>query len=143
MLNYGGWYWFLSGNEKLLDKDKCGKWMSFFDDQAFAKKICKKAVSEGVCHECKCTDLKKRKEKTGVICFYQNGDDIENHRRIIRFMMENNLIPKTKAGRFYNISFKFDSQTRAGQYGADFEGKIRLDQFIDLKTGKWLRTETS
>lgn len=78
---------------------------------------------------------------TGVICFYLNGDDIENHKRVIQFMMDNDLIRKTKTGRYYNNSFKFDDQTRAGEYGADFEGKIKLDEFIDLKTGRWIRKE--
>ena len=68
-----------------------------------------------------------------------NGDDIENHRRVIRFMMDNELILKTKTGRLYNISFKFDDQTRAGEYGADFKGAIKLAQFIDLNTGEWIK----
>lgn len=57
---------------------------------------------------------------------------------MIQFMMGNKLIKKTKTGKFYNISFKFDDQTRAGEYGADFEGKIKLEQFIDLYTGEWI-----
>ena len=74
----------------------------------------------------------------GVICFYLNGDDIDNHRRVIEFMINNELITKKKTGRYYNNSFKFDSQTIAGEYGADFEGKIKLEKFIDLKTGAWI-----
>lgn len=143
MLNLGGWYWFLSGKENMLDKEKCGKWMYFFRDQPFAKEICEKAISEGVCYECKCTNMAERMCETGVVCFYLNGDDIESHHRVIQFMIENNLIQKTKSGRFYNISFKFDNQTRADQYGADFEGKIKLDAFIDLKTGRWREKEVS
>ena len=46
---------------------------------------------------------------------------------------------KTKTGRLYNISFKFDDQTRAGEYGADFKGAIKLAQFIDLNTGEWIK----
>lgn len=76
--------------------------------------------------------------ETGVICFYLNGDDIENHHRIIQFMMDNKLIQKTKTGRWYNISFKFDDQTRAGEYGIGFKGEIKLAQFIDLNTGEWI-----
>ena len=122
MIRQGGWYWYLSGEETKLEKHKCGKWMYF-------------------CYECKCTDMEVQLAPTGVICFYLNGDDIENHKRVIQFMMDNDLIRKTKTGRYYNNSFKFDDQTRAGEYGADFEGKIKLDQFIDLKTGKWIRGE--
>lgn len=133
-----GWFWFLSGKEQLLDCDKCGKWMYFFDDQTFAQEMCQKAIDENVCYECKCSDVEFTGEKTGVICFYLNGDDIENHKRVIQFMIDNNLIRKTKTGKYYNMSFKFDSQTVAGEYGSDFEGKIKLEQFIDLKTGAWI-----
>ena len=138
MIRQFGWFWYLSGEEKLLVPGKCGKWMYCFDNQDFAQKICQKAIDEKVCYECKCTDMELTGERTGVICFYLNGDDIENHKRVIKFMMENNLIQKTKAGRYYNNSFKFDDQTRAGEYGADFEGKIKLDKFIDLQTGEWI-----
>ena len=37
----------------------------------------------------------------------------------------------------YNISFKYDNQTRAGEYGSDFTGEIKLEHFVDLKTGKF------
>ncbi len=138
MIRQFGWCWFLSGKEKILVPDKCGKWMYFFDDQEFAQKICQKAIDEGACYECKCTDMELMGQPTGVICFYLNGDDIENHKRVIQFMIANDLIRKTKTGRYYNNSFKFDDQTRAGEYGADFEGKIKLEQFIDLQTGEWI-----
>lgn len=113
--------------------------MYFFDDQEFAKKMCQKAIAEQVCYECKCSDLEFIGEQQGVICFYLNGDDVENHKRVIQFMIYNNLIRKTKSGRYYNNSFKFDDQTRAGEYGANFEGKIKLDEFIDLNTGEWIK----
>lgn len=138
MIRQQGWFWFLSGKEDFLKPDKCGKWMYFFDDQKYAQEICQKAIDEQICYECKCTDMELTAEKTGVICFYLNGDDIDNHKRVINFMLQNSLIKKTKTGRYYNMSFKFDEQTRAGEYGADFEGKIKLEQFIDLQTGAWI-----
>lgn len=138
MIRQLGWYWFLSGKEELLDEHKCGKWMIFFNDQEFAKEICQKAIDERVVYECKCSDMETTQSDSGVICFYLNCDDIENHRRVIEFLKENDLIQKTKAGKLYNLSFKLDDQTRAGEYGSDFEGKIRLAQFIDLKTGEWI-----
>lgn len=136
---FGGWCWYLTDKAKFLEKHKCGKWMYFFNDQKFAMSLCEKAIAENVCYKCKCTDMKLAGSETGVICFYLNGDDIENHHRVIQFMMDNKLIQKTKTGKFYNISFKFDDQTRAGKYGADFEGKIKLAQFIDLSTREWIR----
>ena len=138
MKRFGGWYWYFTDKAKLLDEHKCGKWMYFFSDQKFAMEMCEKAIAENACYECKCTDMKKMGVPTGVICFYLNGDDIENHHRIIQFMLDNRLIQKTKAGRLYNISFKYDDQTRDGEYGADFQGAIKLSQFIDLNTGEWI-----
>lgn len=138
MKRFGGWCWYSAGQEKLLKSHKCGKWMYFFNDQEFAMNICEKAIAENVCYKCKCTDMELTNTETGVICFYLNGDDIETHHRVIQFMLDNKLIQKTKTGRLYNISFKFDNQTRAGEYGAEFEGEIKLAQFIDLNTGTWL-----
>ena len=78
---------------------------------------------------------------TGVICFYLNGDDIENHYRVIDFMIQHDLIRMTKSGRYYNNSFKFDNQTRAGEYSTDFEGMIKLNEFINLETGEHIRKD--
>lgn len=139
MERFGGWYWYQTEEEKLLETNKCGKWMHFFNDQKFAMNICEKAITENVCYLCKCTDLELTGAETGVICFYLNADDIDNHHRVIQFMMDNKLISKTKTGRLYNISFKFDDQTRAGEYGVGFEGVIKLEQFINLNTGEWIR----
>ncbi len=141
MIRRDGWFFYLSGKESKLDKHKCGKWMHFFEDQEFAKKICQKAIDEKVCYECKCSDLEAINKPTGVICFYLNGDDRENHKRVIKFMLDNNLIKKTKNGKYYNISFKFDEETRANKYGTDFEGQIKLDEFIDLTTGELIKGE--
>ena len=133
-----GWYWYSTAQENLLEAHKCGKWMCFFDDQKFAMNICEKAIAENACYKCKCADMEVSDYEKGVICFYLNGDDIENHHRVIQFMMDNKLIQKTKKGQLYNISFKFDDQTRNGEYGAEFEGRIKLEQFIDLNTGEWI-----
>lgn len=137
MIRKLGWFWYLSGEESKLEKDKCGKWMHFFTDQEFAKNICQKAIDEKVCYECKCSDMEIMQTTPGVICFYLNEDDLQNHKRVINFMIENNLIRKTKSGRFYNESFKLDNQTRAMQYGKDFVATVKLEQFIDLNTGEW------
>lgn len=139
MIRLGGWFWYVSEDEKMLEKEKCGKWMYFFANQEIAQQICQKAIDEKVCYECKCTDIETTGTPQGVVCFYVNGDDLENHKRVIQFMMDNNLIRKTKAGKLYNISFKYDNQTRAGEYGTDFMGEIKLEQFVDLLTGEFIK----
>lgn len=57
---------------------------------------------------------------------------------MISYFIENNLIRRTKTGKLYNISSKYDNQTRAGEYGDDFKGEIKLEKFINLNTGEWL-----
>lgn len=133
-----GWYWYLAKEKVEFNPRKCGKWMHYFNDQEFAKSICEKAISEEVCLECKCSNLIAQGESKGVICFYCEGDDIEAHKRIIKFMIDNDLIRRTNTGKLYNNSFKFDDQTRAHEYGGDFEGKIKLEEFVNLQTGEFI-----
>ena len=36
-IKIGSWFIFLSGEEDKLDRDRCGNWMYFFDNQEYAK----------------------------------------------------------------------------------------------------------
>lgn len=49
--------------------------------------------------------------KQGVSCFYLNGNDREGHKKILSYLLDNGLVRKTKTGKLYNISFKYDSET--------------------------------
>ena len=132
----GGWVFYVGEAAASLG-DKCGKWMYFFNDRSFAEKICRQAVEQGVVAESKHSDA-----DNGVCCFYINGDDAAAHQQLLQFFLDNDLIRKKKDGGLYNISFKFDTQTRAGEYGEEFDSHIKLDQFVDLNTGKMLEHST-
>lgn len=132
IIKQGGWIYYCADNLQLFNNDKIGKWMYFFDDKKFITKICKDIVEMNIVSESKHTDA-----ETGVACFYLNCDDIQTHKKIISYFMENNLIRKTKKGRLYNIAFKLNKQTNAREYGNDFKAKITLSDFIDLSTGNW------
>lgn len=55
-------------------------------------------------------------------------------------MLDNGLIRKTKSGKLFYISFKYDSQTYAGKYkGGVFAGEIKLAVFVDLESGKFVK----
>ena len=129
----GPWVFYLGENYKDLDIHKCGKWMYFFDNKDFVANICKEAVENHIVVEAKHSNAEK-----GVACFYLNGDDLDGHKRVIEFFINRDLIQRTKAGKLYNISFKYDEQTRAGKYGDHFSAEIKLEQFVDLNTGDWL-----
>lgn len=135
----GGWVYYVEGQSHLKD-DTAGKWMFFFEpgDETPAK-LCQKAVESGVVGIAKHTDDDVAKLKgSGVTCFYLNIDDRDAHKKVINFFLEHNLIQKTKTGKLYNISFKLNNQTRAGEYGNDFKSKLTLDQLVDLHTGEWI-----
>ena len=143
-----GWSFYIDiDRQKELLTDKCGKWMYFFDNSeqgiAFAKSICEKAVKTGAAIESKHTDEQRVKMtgQGGVCCFYCNGDDIEAHKKILSFFLENNMIRKTKTGKLYNISFKYDSQTHNSEYGKEFSSEIKLEDFVNLETGEFLEKE--
>lgn len=139
-IDNGFWHFVLNTDEvKDLDIETCGKWMAYFDDFDFAEDICREAVESGAAAECKCTSrFMLATRGSGVICFYVNGDDTQGHRKILSFMIEHDLIRRTKSGRLYNIGFKFDFQTRAGEYGEAFVPKMTLSNFVNPETGEFL-----
>lgn len=121
------------GLESELKDDHCGKWMYFFKDYDFIADICKEAIEREIVTSCKHSN-----DTEGVSCFYINDFDREAHKRVISFFLEKGLIAKTKAGKYYNISFKLDKQTRAGEYRSDFKPTIKLEEFLNLNTGEFL-----
>jgi hypothetical protein len=132
IVNNVAWIYYIGDNVD-LDSETSGKWMYYFNDKSFVSKICEEAVKRNIVSESKHSN-----KENGVACFYLNSDDIETHKKIISFFLVNNLIQRTKTGRFYNISFKLDKQTDNGEYGNQFNSEIKLEQFINLNTGEWI-----
>ena len=132
VVSQGGWIYYIEKTSIQLEDDRCGKWMYFFSDKEFVSHLCLEAVNNGIVSEAKHSD-----QSNGVACFYLNGDDFEGHKRVIGFFLDHNLIRKTKTGKLYNIAFKYDNQTRDGEYGEGFVSEIKLEQFLDLQTGEW------
>jgi len=131
------WKYFLSDEEPDYDQDRVGKWMFFYkggSERKYLEERCIEAISLGIVEEAKIAQNKIE----GVACFYLESDDTVVHLAAIEFFLINDMIQKTRTGKLYNISFKLDSQTRAGQYGKAFESGIKLEQFVDLETGEWV-----
>ena len=132
VINFHNWVYYVGEDADKLEEHKSGKWMYFFDNIDFASRICQEAVETGVVVEAKHSD-----DLTGVCCFYLNGDNMDPHRKTIQFFLKHDLIRKTAKGKLYNISFKYNYQTRAKEYGAQFQSEIKLDRFLNLETGEW------
>ncbi|AVN59318.1 hypothetical protein CG008_00090 [Mesoplasma florum] len=76
-----------------------GKWMAFFnlENHLWAEDICKKAINENVVLSCKHTNPNDTNfYNSCVICFYINEKDISSHKRVLKFMIENDAIPRKK-----------------------------------------------
>lgn len=115
--------------------------MYMTSDLERAEDLVREAVVTGAVIEAKhstAAHMALSRSGTGVCCFYLNGDDSEAHHRAIEFLLRHDLVRRTKTRRLYNVSFKFDEQTRAGEYGDDFHAKIRLADFVDLDTGEFI-----
>lgn len=134
--------WEYFKTEATLDPSKVGKWMVFFDflnSRENIRNYCREAVEKGIVTSSKLSN-RPNPAGQGVSCFYLEIDDYEGHKKIIKFLMHHNLIRKTKNNeKFYNMSFKLDSQTKNNEYKEGFASKLTLDELIDLKTGDWIR----
>ncbi len=142
-INRPAWVFYLDVDREIELSNNCGKWMYFFDSSSesasFVERICEQIVKDGVAIESKHSSRDATQiQGSGVCCFYCDGSNIEAHKKIIKFLLENNMIKRTKSGKLTNVSFKYDEQTRNKQYGDEFKPKIQLSHFINLKTGEWL-----
>lgn len=141
------WYYYYQSEEcKIKDTKKSGKWMYFYDKNTlpFVMKICELAIKNNIVESAKCYNGKEKSpygktDDNCVACFYLDYNDIVRHKKVINFFIENNLIPKTKSGKYWNISYKLDEQTRNNEYDTAFIAKINLSNFIDLTTGEFLQ----
>ena len=82
-------------------------------------------------------DTSYQKEST-VCLLHCNSKDHEAMKDILKYLMATNKIPKTQAGKLYNISYKFNAQSQAGLTGDKFVALIKLEDFVDLYTGEFL-----
>lgn len=75
---------------------------------------------------------------TTVCLLHCLSTDRDMMKRVLRYMIDTNKVQKTKSGRLYNISYKFIAQSQAGLTGDKFVALIKLEDFVDLRTGEFL-----
>ena len=94
------------------------------------------AISDGALESCR-VDTSYQLDTT-VCLLHCNSKDRNAMKDILKYLMATNKIPKTKAGKLYNISYKFNAQSQAGLTGDKFVALIKLEDFVDLYTGEFL-----
>ncbi|WP_437830573.1 hypothetical protein ACQRXC_03850 [Niallia taxi] len=145
LLNHrvGGWCWY--GASTFENPDNVGKFMTPVqgDISNEVQELIIKAIKQGVTPLVKHTDPDPdilasnpfAKDGSLMIIWYST-DDKESLKALAKFLVTHGLVRKTKAGRYYNISFKYDKQTRNGEYGDEFKASISLQDLMDLNTGE-------
>ena len=138
----GGWCWY--GTNTFRETDNVGKFMTFVQDDISneMQELILKAIKKGVTPLVKHTDPDKlafnpyAKDGSLAIIWYST-DEEKALKGLAKFLIDHGLVAKTKSGRYYNISFKYDKQTRNGEYGEQFNSSISLKDLMDLNTGEF------
>lgn len=115
---------------KLSGIRDCGKWTVFYNNKDTAKQLIETALETNIT-----THAKHTKGSQGVICFYTSGTDANHHRKVINFLIDNQLLRITNNLEYADSSFKFNGQSWSKEYGNPFKDLVRLSHFIDLETG--------
>lgn len=116
-----------------------GKWLCFFEKNAinYIIQTSEEAIKTEVTMLTKFTDV--RYQDSGVLCIFCDGTNENQHKKILKFMLDKNLIPRNKNGNYRNIAFKFNEQSYNREYKQKFKAKISLSTFVDSKTGKFIK----
>ncbi|MFT0827237.1 hypothetical protein VSK92_22945 [Bacillus swezeyi] len=131
-------------NPAFKETDRVGKFMTYGKDDLSneMQELILKAIKQGITPLVKHTNIDtlefnpRSKDGLWVIVWYST-DEEKALKGLAKFLIDHGLVKKTNAGRYYNISFKYDDQTRNGEYGRQFKSSISLKDLIDLNTGEF------
>lgn len=108
----------------------CGKWEFEFTEYYETQQLCTKAVekelAEMACHTSK---LRYLMNGCGTVCFYIKPNDIRAQRKLLKFLIHNNIIQRDEHGMLKNIPFIFEKRG-----SSDYKSvkEYRLSDFIKL-----------
>lgn len=129
------WVYYTADNYYGFDPKKVGKWMYFYYDVNQADAYCRRAVDNCI------TNRAKHSNATSGICgFYVDIGDNDGHRRVIKFLLDNDLVRRTASGRLFDIAFKYEVSDYFGDFGEATLPKLKLSDFVDLDSGEMLPT---
>ena len=127
--SHGGGAFFSSKSNQLIDGEgDWGTWVGICK-RIDAHSICVKAIYHDVVSAASHTE-RYDSVHLNVSVLLDCKNNVESHKRVLLFLIENDLIPKTKNGLLHNVHFK-----RYNQSKQNYTPKIALSDFVDLKTG--------
>ncbi|PAE70579.1 hypothetical protein [Bacillus licheniformis] len=142
-----GWCYYginTTQNPAFKETDRIGKFTTHRkgDLSNEVQELILKAIKQGVTPLVKHTnidtlDLNPRSKDGSWVIIWYSTDEEKALKRLAKFLIDHGFVKKTKSGRYYNISFKYDEQTRNGEYGEQFKPSISLKDLMDLNTGEF------
>ncbi|WP_060679612.1 hypothetical protein [Virgibacillus halodenitrificans] len=142
----GGWCYYginTAQNPAFKETDNVGKFMTFGkgDISNEMQRIILKGIKQGVTPLIKhpdpaMQDFNPYSKDDWVIIWYSTDEEL-SLKSLAKFLINNELVRKTKTGKYYNVPFKYDEQTRKGEYGKQFKPSITLKDLMDLNTGEF------
>lgn len=113
-----------------------GKWLIFFNNFEFADKLCKELIEKGVILEAN----HSVGGTYGVCRFFVESKDLKQHKKLLRYLIDNDYIPRTKKENYlYNVAFKLQLQSDRGEYyETGFRNLLNLSDLVDLESGDFL-----
>ncbi|QKY71243.1 MULTISPECIES: hypothetical protein [Lentibacillus] len=146
----GGWCYYginITQNPAFKETDNVGKFMTFGkgDISNETQKIILKAINQGITPLIKHPDPDLQDfnpysiddSKDDWVIIWYSTDEEKPLKGLAKFLIDHGLVRKTKNGKYYNISFKYDKQTQKGEYGEQFRPSISLNNLMDLNTGQF------
>lgn len=116
-------YYGENGND--YDFSAVGAWIVPFSNAMVAENICKAAISDTVVAACA-----RDRADAGFLYFYVDGTSEADHRTLIEWLLQKNMLPRDENGAYMDLPYFYDIQTRT-----DDAPDSRLSDFMDLQNG--------
>lgn len=122
----------------------CGKWLVSTETEGDADRLCMEAAGLECVAETKRTTAMHpwhTDDNDWLCCIYTDAEDEDKIKKALGFLIKNGWVRRKRDGTLWNIAYKTDEQTRAGEYeGAYRESAQRrkLYDYADARTGELL-----
>lgn len=145
--NLGKWIMYCNSSQPFGYGDYYGEWLVFFSRQHYdyVRDVCIRAVNSGAVRWCKHSSMSSIDERgSGVAAFKLDDSDWQqrdgcfvshSNAMLLIFLRDNNMLRKTKKGRYANIRYKLALDGKGPHTGNDWKG-FSLSDFMDLDTGE-------
>lgn len=126
----GGFNKFLASDFDVAIDYQWGRWVFPVQDFDMARDICVCAVGAAVCP---IAEMNKFDSRGVGVSFYVYGCDMQGHRAILDFLLDNELVSRDGFNMYAGVAFHPLSE----KYSSERLDVIKLEDMIDTYSGEW------